>query len=154
MFQLKIGKENVADNTASNVKLIFLSSNPICVCQPLNQGLIQNFKYYCNLILQHIVTNISSGSCIFENVAQCYLRAVEFSSFQFSFFDSAWVTIHLFHFFFFGLTSTQHVNFEWMFFIVLGQIDFLSTTSFSFFPVILTQNVNWLVNFSPRQVSK
>lgn len=41
-----------------NVKVIFLPSNTISLCQPLNQGIIQNFKlHYNDQIFKHILSN-------------------------------------------------------------------------------------------------
>ncbi|XP_066249566.1 tigger transposable element-derived protein 6-like [Euwallacea similis] len=76
----KMGIENrkillFLDNAAShprelplrNVKIIFLPPNTTCVCQPLDQGVIQNFKfYYRNQILNHILSNMDCANSLSE----------------------------------------------------------------------------------------
>lgn len=50
-----------------NVKIIFLPPNTTSVCQPLDQGIIQNFKfYYRHLILKHILTKIEDVQSLSE----------------------------------------------------------------------------------------
>lgn len=74
-FDRKMGRQKrkvllFLDNAAShpreinfqNVKIIFLPPNVTSICQPLDQGIIRNFKfYYRNLILKHILSEINSG---------------------------------------------------------------------------------------------
>jgi len=45
-----------------NIKLIFLSPNTISICQPLDQGIIQNFKVHCRQrLLRHILSRVDQN---------------------------------------------------------------------------------------------
>jgi hypothetical protein len=49
------------DLKLTNIKIIFLPPNTTSFCQPLDQGIIQNFKtYYRTLILKHILSKVDS----------------------------------------------------------------------------------------------
>lgn len=50
-----------------NVKIIFLPPNTTSVCQPLDQGIIHNFKvYYRDLVLKHILSKMEGTNRAFE----------------------------------------------------------------------------------------
>ncbi|KAH0817235.1 hypothetical protein GEV33_005556 [Tenebrio molitor] len=49
------------DLKLTNIKIIFLPPNTTSFCQPLDQGIIQNFKtFYRTLILKHILSKVDS----------------------------------------------------------------------------------------------
>ncbi|XP_039953998.1 tigger transposable element-derived protein 6-like [Bactrocera tryoni] len=51
------------DISLKNVKILFLPSNTTSVCQPLDQGIIQNFKiHYRNSQVKNILVSIETGS--------------------------------------------------------------------------------------------
>lgn len=51
----------------SNINIIFLPPNTTAVCQPLDQGIIQNFKIiYRSFILKHLVREIEAASSATE----------------------------------------------------------------------------------------
>ncbi|GLV61270.1 cag, partial [Carabus blaptoides fortunei] len=65
----------VEDNAGSHqkdvrlkkIKILFLPPNCTSACQPLDRGIIKNFKtYYRSLILKHLLVNIEAADTAFE----------------------------------------------------------------------------------------
>lgn len=55
------------DLPLTNINVIFLPANTTSVCQPLDQGIIQNFKvYYRSLVLNYVVSKMSSANSVSE----------------------------------------------------------------------------------------
>lgn len=55
------------DVRLNNIKILFLPPNCTSACQPLDQGIIKNFKtYYRSLILKHLLVNIETAGTAFE----------------------------------------------------------------------------------------
>ena len=53
----------------SNIRVIFLPANCTSVLQPLDLGIIKNFKvHYCKRLLYHILTNIDTCSTAHDNI--------------------------------------------------------------------------------------
>ena len=53
----------------SNIKVIFMPPNTISVLQPLDLGIIKNFKvYYHKLLLQHVISQINECESAYELV--------------------------------------------------------------------------------------
>lgn len=84
------------DNAAShpreikltNIKLIFLPPNTTAYCQPLDQGIIKNFKFwYRSFICKHLISEIDSVTSLADLVKSINLLDVIY------FIDKAWKNV-------------------------------------------------------------
>ena len=58
----------------SHVKIVFLPNNTISKLQPLDAGIIKNFKvFYRKQLLQHVLTRIKPGSKAFDVISSVEL---------------------------------------------------------------------------------